>query len=149
MDWPIEFGKAIHSISGPPVLDTGVQVLICVSEGRYAQFMYIFSSSTILVGSPLPSLKMFCKKAFVFLTLVSYTLALSPAFLACQLQKPASISPTLGCPKGTIFVSATDRRAHFNSVQDAVISLCDTPPYIPLKLADGFRADRKRGKLTS
>lgn len=52
-------------------------------------------------------------------------LALSPQFVACQVQKPFGLSPLLGCPPGTIFVSAdaTDKHAHFNKVQDAVLSL--------------------------
>ncbi|KAH8114386.1 pectin lyase fold/virulence factor [Phellopilus nigrolimitatus] len=50
-------------------------------------------------------------------------LAISPTFLDCQLQKSASASPSLHCPSGTIFVSPTDSRALFTSVQDAVLSL--------------------------
>ncbi|KAJ7727392.1 carbohydrate esterase family 8 protein [Mycena metata] len=50
-------------------------------------------------------------------------LALSPQFIQCQIQKPASTSPLKGCPAGTIFVSATDSRAQFTSVQAAVESL--------------------------
>lgn len=49
--------------------------------------------------------------------------ALSPTFLPCQLQKPPSVSPLLGCPEGTLFVSQGDKRAHFTKVQDAVESL--------------------------
>lgn len=48
----------------------------------------------------------------------------SPLHLACQLEKPASASPLSGCPKGTLFVSQHDPRAHFKNVQDAVASLC-------------------------
>ncbi|KLO07497.1 pectin lyase-like protein [Schizopora paradoxa] len=49
--------------------------------------------------------------------------ALSPTFLPCQLQKPSRQSPLEGCPSGTLFVSPTDTRAHFSSIQDAVLSL--------------------------
>jgi hypothetical protein len=58
--------------------------------------------------------------------LLSGSLALSPKFLACQIQKPAGLSPLLGCPQGTIFVSqnTSDVYAHFHSVQEAVLSLC-------------------------
>ncbi|KAG6831333.1 hypothetical protein H0H92_011248 [Tricholoma furcatifolium] len=53
---------------------------------------------------------------------------LSPDFFACQVQKPAGLSPLLGCPRGTIYVSnnASDPFAHFNSVQEAIISLPPT-----------------------
>ena len=59
-------------------------------------------------------------------SLLSGNLALSPRFLACQLQKPAGSSPLLSCPQGTIFVSqnTSDPYAHFHSVQEAVLSLC-------------------------
>ncbi|EMD39671.1 carbohydrate esterase family 8 protein [Gelatoporia subvermispora B] len=49
--------------------------------------------------------------------------AISPAFIQCQLQKPTSESPLLGCPSGTVFVSQTDPRANFSSVQQAITSL--------------------------
>lgn len=49
--------------------------------------------------------------------------ALSPKFLACQLQKPAGRSPLAGCPAETLFVSPDDRNAHFSSLQKAVESL--------------------------
>ncbi|EMD39668.1 carbohydrate esterase family 8 protein [Gelatoporia subvermispora B] len=49
--------------------------------------------------------------------------ALSPDYLACQLQKPAQLSPLLGCPAETIFVSKTDAHAHFTSLQHAITSL--------------------------
>ncbi|OAX32132.1 pectin lyase-like protein, partial [Rhizopogon vinicolor AM-OR11-026] len=52
--------------------------------------------------------------------------ALSPEYLACQLQKAASSSPLTGCPEGTLFVSPTDTRANFTKVQDAVASLPET-----------------------
>ncbi|TFK33326.1 carbohydrate esterase family 8 protein [Crucibulum laeve] len=53
--------------------------------------------------------------------------ALSPQFIACQVQKPANMSPLLGCPAGTIFVSqnTSDTRAKFHSIQEAVLSLPD------------------------
>lgn len=60
VDWPIEIGNAIHSMSGPPVLDTGVQAFICDSGGRDVRFMYIFSSSTILQWSAPHSLRQRC-----------------------------------------------------------------------------------------
>ncbi|KDQ62039.1 carbohydrate esterase family 8 protein [Jaapia argillacea MUCL 33604] len=62
----------------------------------------------------------------VFVALASQVTALSPNYIACQLQKPAGLSPLIGCPAGTIYVSATDPTAQFSSVQAAVESL---PPY--------------------
>ncbi|KDR82405.1 hypothetical protein GALMADRAFT_237699 [Galerina marginata CBS 339.88] len=43
------------------------------------------------------------------------------------MQKPAGVSPLLGCPAGTIFVSQNlkDNHANFHSVQAAVLSLPD------------------------
>ncbi|KAJ7591378.1 pectin lyase-like protein [Mycena floridula] len=60
--------------------------------------------------------------------------ALSPTFLPCQIQKPATISPLQGCPAGTIFVSSNTSNpfAQFHSVQDAVISLPAQKPAIIL-----------------
>ncbi|KAG1822654.1 carbohydrate esterase family 8 protein [Suillus subaureus] len=52
--------------------------------------------------------------------------ALSPNYLACQLQKNAETSPLTGCPAGTLFVSPTDSRASFTSVQAAIKSLPQT-----------------------
>ncbi|KAG2109036.1 carbohydrate esterase family 8 protein [Suillus discolor] len=49
--------------------------------------------------------------------------ALSPNYSACQLQQNA---PLTGCPDGTLFVSPTDSRAHFKTVQAAVESLPET-----------------------
>ncbi|KAL0960953.1 hypothetical protein HGRIS_005953 [Hohenbuehelia grisea] len=51
--------------------------------------------------------------------------AFSPEFLACQIQKPVSVSPLHGCPPGTIFVSqnASDPNSDFTSVQAAISSL--------------------------
>ncbi|KAF8158502.1 pectin lyase-like protein [Crassisporium funariophilum] len=65
--------------------------------------------------------------AFVLSRLLPGSLAVSLANVACQIQKPAGISPLLGCPEGTIFVSqnTTDKNAHFHSVQAAVLSLPD------------------------
>lgn len=57
------------------------------------------------------------------LLLAQLGIALSPTFLPCQLQKPTIISPLVGCPPGTLFVSPKDSRAHFTKVQDAVSSL--------------------------
>ncbi|PSR80462.1 hypothetical protein PHLCEN_2v6719 [Hermanssonia centrifuga] len=51
---------------------------------------------------------------------------LSPIFQACQLQKPAGVSPLVGCPAGTILVSQTHSEAVFSSVQKAVLSLPKT-----------------------
>jgi hypothetical protein len=50
---------------------------------------------------------------------------LSPAFLPCQVQKPAGVSPLSGCPDGTIYVNqnTSDRFAHFHKIQDAILSL--------------------------
>lgn len=56
--------------------------------------------------------------------LMAQVTAFSHQYLACQLEKFASTSPLLGCPSGTIFVSQSDPRAHFKSVQAAVLSLC-------------------------
>lgn len=49
--------------------------------------------------------------------------ALSSKYSACQLQQNAETSPLTGCPPGTLFVSPTDSRAGFKSVQAAVESL--------------------------
>lgn len=67
-------------------------------------------------------------RSLLFLALANLLqrgLCLSPEFIACQVQKPFGISPLLGCPAGTIFVSqdANDKHARFHSVQDAVLSL--------------------------
>jgi hypothetical protein len=51
------------------------------------------------------------------------THALSLEYSACQLQQNAETSPLTGCPPGTLFVSPTDSRASFKSVQAAVESL--------------------------
>ncbi|KAJ8496935.1 hypothetical protein ONZ51_g829 [Trametes cubensis] len=56
-------------------------------------------------------------------TVLSLGRALSPTHLPCQLQKPSGRSPTEGCAPGTIYVSQSDPRAHFSSVQQAVLSL--------------------------
>ncbi|KAJ7872136.1 pectin lyase-like protein [Mycena olivaceomarginata] len=55
-------------------------------------------------------------------------LALSPKFVPCQIQKPASASPLSGCPAGTIFVSqnASDPHTQFTSIQAAIQSLPPT-----------------------
>ncbi|KAJ7863449.1 pectin lyase-like protein [Mycena olivaceomarginata] len=55
-------------------------------------------------------------------------LALSPKFVPCQIQKPASTSPLSGCPAGTIFVSqnASDPHTQFTSIQAAIQSLPPT-----------------------
>ncbi|KAK7054335.1 hypothetical protein VNI00_003529 [Paramarasmius palmivorus] len=55
------------------------------------------------------------------------TLALSPRYLPCQLQKPASTSSLEGCPSGTIFVSknTSDPEVKFSTVQEAILSLPD------------------------
>ncbi|KAG2130656.1 carbohydrate esterase family 8 protein [Suillus bovinus] len=52
--------------------------------------------------------------------------ALSPEYLACQLQKDAETSPLTGCPSGTLYVSPTDSRADFTGVQAAIESLPQT-----------------------
>ncbi|KAJ6607585.1 pectin lyase-like protein [Mycena sp. CBHHK59/15] len=69
---------------------------------------------------------------FLLLTLALSSAARVSAFAkhaACQSTlKPASL-PTLFCPAGTIYVSQTDSKAHFTSVQAAVVSLPkDTSP---------------------
>ncbi|KAF8955293.1 pectin lyase-like protein [Flammula alnicola] len=58
-------------------------------------------------------------------SLLPRALGLSPEFIACQVQKPFGISPLLGCPPATIFVSqdVNEPHAHFHSVQEAVSSL--------------------------
>lgn len=60
---------------------------------------------------------------------IRFSTSLSSKLLACQLQKPENLSPLLGCPSETVFVSPSDNRAHFKSVQEAVISL-----YVVFKL---------------
>ncbi|KIJ62685.1 carbohydrate esterase family 8 protein [Hydnomerulius pinastri MD-312] len=64
-----------------------------------------------------------------FVTLASvfaHVQGLSPVYTACQLQKPAGMSPLAGCPEGTLYVSPTDASANFASVQEAVTSLPET-----------------------
>ncbi|KAF9483363.1 pectin lyase-like protein [Pholiota conissans] len=62
---------------------------------------------------------------FVLANLLGSCLCLSPNFVACQVQKPKGMSPLVGCPPETIFVSqdVNDKHARFHSVQDAVLSL--------------------------
>jgi hypothetical protein len=76
------------------------------------------------------------------LALIPHICALS-VYAACQTTLGKQISPTLGCPagadhivlmvgnvmlirwnEGTIYVSQTDSRAKFKTVQEAVQSLC-------------------------
>ena len=52
--------------------------------------------------------------------------ALSPTYIECQLQKAARVSPLRGCHEGTLFVSATDSRANYTTVQAAVDALPST-----------------------
>ncbi|KAG2124650.1 carbohydrate esterase family 8 protein [Suillus clintonianus] len=64
---------------------------------------------------------------FAFLANLSVQIhALSPAYSACQLQKNTETSPLTGCPAGTLFVSPTDYRAGFKTVQAAIESLPET-----------------------
>ncbi|QRV93183.1 pectinesterase [Ceratobasidium sp. AG-Ba] len=51
----------------------------------------------------------------------------SPKYSNCQKVDPAPASPLSGCPSGTIYVSATDSRASFKSVQKAVEAIGNTP----------------------
>ncbi|KAF7296659.1 Carbohydrate esterase family 8 protein [Mycena chlorophos] len=64
------------------------------------------------------------------LSCAAHVHALSPIFFECQKQKPGGISPLLGCPEGTIFVSQTDPKAHFRTIQSAVESLREGPAII-------------------
>ncbi|KAG1869025.1 carbohydrate esterase family 8 protein [Suillus subalutaceus] len=66
-----------------------------------------------------------CLVAFLA-SLVVQIQALSPEYSACQLQKNAETSPLTGCPAGTLYVSPTDSRAGFTSVQAAIESLSQT-----------------------
>ncbi|KAG2131809.1 carbohydrate esterase family 8 protein [Suillus clintonianus] len=64
---------------------------------------------------------------FAFLVSLSVQVqALSPEYIACQLQKSGTTSPLSGCPSGTLYVSLTDSRANFKTVQAAVNSLPQT-----------------------
>ncbi|KIJ62682.1 carbohydrate esterase family 8 protein [Hydnomerulius pinastri MD-312] len=64
---------------------------------------------------------------FAFIALLALRAqALSPVYIACQLQKPTGISPLVGCPEGTLYVSPTDPAANHATVQSAVASLPDT-----------------------
>ena len=67
----------------------------------------------------------FREDIILILIYISTVATLSPKFFSCQFEKPEIDSPLLGCPTGTLFVSQTDPRAHFRTVQDAIISLCD------------------------
>ncbi|KAL4249185.1 pectinesterase family protein [Abortiporus biennis] len=60
---------------------------------------------------------------FFTLFVAHAVLGFSPTFLPCQVQKPTGHSALEGCPKGTIFVSPTDKTANFTKVQDAISSL--------------------------
>ncbi|EIN10136.1 carbohydrate esterase family 8 protein [Punctularia strigosozonata HHB-11173 SS5] len=62
-------------------------------------------------------------RLILFVLLLTPTNGLSPTYLPCQVQKGSSVSPLLGCPPGTLFVSANDARANFSSIQAAVDSL--------------------------
>lgn len=73
-----------------------------------------------LMGSYLTRLTFFVA---LLAGLVVQIQALSPEYLACQLQKDAETSPLTGCPAGTLYVSPTDSRATFTSVQAAIESL--------------------------
>ena len=57
------------------------------------------------------------------LTCLPLSSALSARYLACPLQKSNGTSALTGCPDGTLYVSATDPKANFTTVQDAVLSL--------------------------
>lgn len=46
--------------------------------------------------------------------------AFSSKYLSCQTIDAAPASALNGCPKNTVFVSATDSRASYKSVQQAV-----------------------------
>ncbi|KAG2065766.1 carbohydrate esterase family 8 protein [Suillus decipiens] len=59
-------------------------------------------------------------------SLVVQIQALSPDYVVCQLQENAETSPLTGCPEGTLYVSPTDSRANFQSVQAAIDSLPST-----------------------
>ncbi|KAG9126738.1 hypothetical protein FRC07_002145 [Ceratobasidium sp. 392] len=52
--------------------------------------------------------------------------AFSSKFLKCQTIDPAPASPLNGCPNGTVYVSPTDARASYKSVQQAVEATGDT-----------------------
>lgn len=59
--------------------------------------------------------------------LVANVNGFSSKYLRCQTIDPAPASPLSGCPKGTVYVSATDRRAKYQSVQDAVLAIGNKP----------------------
>ncbi|KAJ1305270.1 hypothetical protein OPQ81_000298 [Rhizoctonia solani] len=52
---------------------------------------------------------------------------LSSKYLRCQMIDSSPASPLYGCPKGTIYVSATDKRAQYQSVQEAVQAIGNKP----------------------
>ncbi|CAE6525840.1 unnamed protein product [Rhizoctonia solani] len=51
----------------------------------------------------------------------------SSKYLGCQMVNPSPASPLSGCPKGTVYVSATDGRARYQSVQEAVSAIGNKP----------------------
>ncbi|CUA71215.1 Putative pectinesterase/pectinesterase inhibitor 26 [Rhizoctonia solani] len=51
----------------------------------------------------------------------------SSKYLSCQMVNPSPASPLSGCPKGTVYVSATDGRARYQSVQEAVSAIGNKP----------------------
>jgi hypothetical protein len=66
---------------------------------------------------------MFRKLAIVGAFATNVVNGLSPKYLPCQTIEPPPASPVTGCPPGTVYVSATDSRAKYKSVQDAVLAM--------------------------
>jgi hypothetical protein len=80
-------------------------------------------------------------------SLVVQIQALSPDYIACQLQKDAGTSPLSGCPAGTLYVSPTDSRAGFKTVQSAIQSLWVTAGHFPLVSCLNIFPGQRRARL--
>ncbi|KAJ7282486.1 pectin lyase-like protein [Mycena rebaudengoi] len=59
----------------------------------------------------------------IFFAFYVYEVAAFAKYAACQSTLKPKFLPTLFCPPGTLYVSQTDSKAHFTSVQAAVASL--------------------------
>lgn len=74
-----------------------------------------------LTLNPVP--KMIGRLVFLGVAAANVVQGFSSKYLRCQTIDPAPASALTGCPKGTVYVSATDGRAKYQSVQDAVLAM--------------------------
>ncbi|KAH7338177.1 carbohydrate esterase family 8 protein [Rhizoctonia solani] len=68
-------------------------------------------------------------RQLVLVTVLAFDVAegFSSKYLRCQMVDPSPVSPVSGCPKGTVYVSAADGRARYQSVQEAVSAIGNKP----------------------